>query len=365
MTTHVARAAVSDGKGGYRIEEIHVDSPGPGEVLVRIAASGLCHTDHKILARDPAGVMGHEGAGTVVETGDGVTGIQADDRVVLNWAMPCRRCASCRRGLYNVCKNRPQVDANRRRLRRESIGASFGLGTLADYALVPAAAVVAIPRSLSLGWAPAATFGCCVMTGWGSVTNVARVPAGASVAVIGAGAVGLCAIRAAAAAGAKTIVAIDVKSAKLELAQKFGATRVLLADAADEGLVRAAATVRAWCDDEGSDFAFECTSVPALGAAPLAMVRDGGMAVQISGIEEKVLIDMQLFEWDKVYVNPLYGGCDPQRDFPRLFAAHERHELKVDDLVTHIYPLERLDEAMQEMLSGRAGKVVLTMGAES
>ncbi len=165
MTTRHARAAIADGTGGYRIDEIEVDSPAAGEVLVRIHASGLCHTDHKLLARHPPGVMGHEGAGTVLEVGEGVAGVGPGDRVVLNWAMPCGRCGACRRGLRNVCQNRPEVHARSRRHRGKPIRASFGLGTLADLALVPSAATVRIPADLELAWAPAATFGCCVMTG--------------------------------------------------------------------------------------------------------------------------------------------------------------------------------------------------------
>jgi S-(hydroxymethyl)glutathione dehydrogenase/alcohol dehydrogenase len=204
--------------------------------------------------------------------------------------------------------------------------------------------------------------GCCVMTGYGSVVNVAKVEPGSAVAVLGAGAVGICAIQAARIAGADTIVAVDVNPAKLQYAKSFGATHAVLADPADEGLIAAAAAVRRLTPGgRGADYAFECTSVPALGAAPLAMVRNGGTAVQISGIEQKVPIDMELFEWDKTYICPLYGKCVPERDFPKLLRHYQRKELRLDEMVTGVYPLEELPKAFDDMLAGKNAKAVLVM----
>jgi Zn-dependent alcohol dehydrogenase len=202
--------------------------------------------------------------------------------------------------------------------------------------------------------------GCCVMTGYGSVVNAARVEAGSSVAVIGAGAVGLCCVQSARIAGAGSIVAIDVNPTKLDFAKRFGATNTVLASRDDDGLIAAAKQVRALTPDaRGCDYAFECTSVPALGAAPLAMVRNGGTAVQISGIEQRVPIDMELFEWDKTYINPLYGKCDPERDFPKLLRHYAKGELKLDEMVTGVYRLEDLPKAFEDMLAGKNAKAVL------
>jgi len=354
-----ARAAITDGKGKFHIDDFDVGDPGPGEVLVQIKASGVCHTDLKILPRQPEVVMGHEGAGFVLKTGAGVTRVREGDRVALNWAMPCGECFSCRNGLKNVCENQPAVPSERFRYKGRSIGTSFGLGTMSTATVVPESA--AVRMDVPIPWTSACTLGCCVMTGYGSVVNVAKVEPGTSVTVLGAGAVGLCVVQAARIAGAGTIIAVDVNPAKLEFARTFGATHGVLASRADQGLIGASLEVKQLTEGRGSDYAFECTSVPALGAAPLAMVRNGGTAVQISGIEERVTIDMELFEWDKVYINPLYGKCVPERDFPKLLEHYAAGRLKLDEMVTGVYALDDLPRAFDDMLAGKNAKAVLSM----
>ncbi len=355
----IARAAITDGQGNYAIDAFDVGAPGPGEVLVHMKASGVCHTDLKILPRQPEVVMGHEGAGVVHSVGAGVTHVAAGDRVMLNWAMPCGNCFACRNGLRNVCEDQPQVPAGRLSRHGRPIGASFGLGTMSTAAVVPKEAVLRM--DVDIPFTSACILGCCVMTGYGSVVNVAKVEPGSSVVVLGAGAVGICTIQAARISGAGMIVALDVNPTKLEFATRFGATHTILAERTDEGLIGASRQVKALTRDRGADYAFECTSVPALGAAPLAMVRNGGTAVQISGIEEKVTIDMELFEWDKIYINPLYGKCLPERDFPKLLKHYARGELKLDEMVTGVYPLDELPRAFEDMLVGKNAKAVLTM----
>jgi S-(hydroxymethyl)glutathione dehydrogenase / alcohol dehydrogenase len=354
-----ARAAVTDGKGNYTIDEIEIGEPGPNEILVEIKASGVCHTDLKILRTQPEVVMGHEGAGVVAEVGAGVTHVKPGDRVMLNWAMPCGNCFACRNGLRNVCENQPQVPAGRLKRAGRPIGQSFGLGTMATATVVPKEAVVRV--DVDIPFTSACTLGCCVMTGYGSVVNVAKVEAGSSVVVLGAGAVGICTIQAARIAGAGMILAVDINPKKLDFATTFGATHTILADRDDEGLLGVARKVKSVTGDRGADYAFECTSVPALGAAPLAMVRNGGTAVQISGIEEKVTIDMELFEWDKIYINPLYGKCVPERDFPKLLKHYAKGELKLDEMVTGVYTLDDLPRAFEDMLAGKNAKAVLAM----
>lgn len=353
-----AMAAVADGAGGYQIDDIQVGDPGPGEVRVAIKASGVCHTDLKVLPRWPAMVMGHEGAGVVLDTGPGVTRIAPGDRVLLNWAIPCGNCFNCQRGLRNLCESKPGIPPGTVTHRGRPVETSFGLGTMSTATVVPQQAVIRI--DVEIPFTSACILGCCVMTGYGSVVNVARVEPGSTVAVIGAGAVGICAIQAARIAGAGAIVAIDLNPAKLEYARSFGATHTLLADRADAGLLNAAAEVkRLTPGGRGADYAFECTSVPALGAAPLAMVRNGGTAVQISGIEERVTIDMELFEWDKTYICPLYGKCVPERDFPRLLRHYAARELRLDEMVTGVYRLHDLPRAFEDMLAGKNAKAVL------
>jgi S-(hydroxymethyl)glutathione dehydrogenase/alcohol dehydrogenase len=188
---------------------------------------------------------------------------------------------------------------------------------MATHTVVPRQAVVKIEGDVP--FSSAAVLGCGVMTGFGSVVNVAKVEAGSSVVVLGTGGVGLSVVQSAVHARVAMIIAIDLNPNRLELAKQFGATILIQSDANDGGLLLAAQKVRE-LTARGADYAFECTAVPELGSAPLAMVRNGGCAVAVSGIEQVVPIDMQLFEWDKRYINPLYGQCRPSVDFPALLS---------------------------------------------
>ena len=145
------------------------------------------------------------------------------------------------------------------------------------------------------------------------------------------------------------------------MAERFGATHVIEAARDDANLAQAAQRVRALTQGRGADYAFECTAVPALAAAPLAMVRHGGTAVQVSGVEQPLTIDMSLFEWDKVYLNPLYGKCNPTIDFPRIFALYAQGALLLDELVTCTYALEEVGQAFEDMHAGVNAKGVLVM----
>lgn len=152
---------------------------------------------------------------------------------------------------------------------------------------------------------------------------------------------------------------MDVNPARLQLATEFGATQTLLADRADKGLLGAAAEVRKRTGGRGADYAFECTAVPTLAAAPLAMVRSAGTAVGVSGIEQVVPVDMELFEWDKIYINPLYGSCQPQRDFPLMLELYQRGDLPLDAMVTRRYALQQLPDAFRDMHAGINAKGVI------
>tara|TARA_A100000171_G_C2119396_1_gene139848 strand:- start:1067 stop:1669 length:603 start_codon:yes stop_codon:yes gene_type:complete len=197
------------------------------------------------------------------------------------------------------------------------------------------------------------------MTGYGSVVNAAQLKAGSSVVVLGCGGVGLNVINASEISGAGRIVAVDINPKKLELAKQFGATDVILADRTDSDLSQVAIKVKQLFGGRGADYAFECTAIPALGAAPLAMIRNAGTAVQVSGIEEKITVDMRLFEWDKLYINPLYGKCRPGIDFPKLMQLYRKGDLKLDEMITREYQLENLQQALDDMLQGKNAKGVI------
>jgi S-(hydroxymethyl)glutathione dehydrogenase/alcohol dehydrogenase len=145
------------------------------------------------------------------------------------------------------------------------------------------------------------------------------------------------------------------------MARRFGATHTIRADQKDEGLLAAALKTHRLCEGRGADYAFECTSVPALCAAPLSFVRHGGTAVQLSGTEEPVRVNFELFEWDKVYINPLYGRCRPAVDMPKLLRLYREGNLLLDEMVTRTYPIGKVHDAFGDMLSGRNAKGVLRM----
>jgi S-(hydroxymethyl)glutathione dehydrogenase/alcohol dehydrogenase len=354
-----ARAVITDGKGKFSVETIEVGDPQAGEVQVEIRASGVCHTDHKFLFRNAVQILGHEGAGVISKVGPGVTGLAPGDRVLLNWAIPCRECFQCRRGAENLCEKRPKVPIERFQWNGRAVDVAFTLGTMSTLTVVPRAAVVKM--DVDIPFASACILGCGVQTGVGSVFNVAKIATGESVAVIGAGGVGLSVIQGARIARAGMIVGVDVNPARLEMARRFGATHTVIADRDDVGLRRAAAQVKAMAGGRGVDAAFECTSVPALCASPLSFVRNGGRAIQLSGTEQPVTVDMELFEWDKIYLNPLYGQCRPEVDFPRLFRLYQEGQLKLDEMITKTYPIGQVAQAFDDMLAGRNAKGVLVM----
>ena len=362
------RAAVADGAAGFAIEEIEVGDPGPGEVLVRLCASGICHTDYDLMreARHPF-VLGHEGAGEVERVGAGVSGVAPGDRVLLQWANPCGGCFQCVRGRFVLCEQRGltaggHAHAEATRRRGEPLTRAFNLGTLAEATVVQSTAVIRIDADMPMS--SACLLGCGVMTGYGSVVNAARVEPGSSVVVLGAGGVGLNVVQAARIRGATAIIAVDLTRERLETARRFGATHLIVADHDDANLTSVAENVRGVTGGRGADYAFECTAVPELGAAPLAMVCHGGTAIQVSGVEQTIPVDMRLFEWDKTYLNPLYGQCNPAIDFDRLVSLYAAGELLLDELITQTYTLEQLPEAFDDLLAGRNAKGIVLLEAD-
>lgn len=366
----LSKSAISKGDGTFSIDNVSVAQPLTDEVLVKIKAAGLCHTDHDSLNWGKSIVMGHEGSGIVEAIGTDVKNVRIGDSVILNWATPCRKCFQCKIGNEHICeKNSPVVAGGNgytdghahlegTQYDGKPIERSFNLGTLSEYALVKASAVVKNPIS-EMSYAAASIISCGVMTGYGSVVNSAKVAKGSSVVVLGAGGVGLSVIQGAKINKASKIIAIDINENRLQMAKKFGATHSILADKNDKGLLKAAEEVKKITNTRGADYAFECTAVPELGAAPLAMIRNAGKAVQVSGIEQEIVIDMNLFEWDKIYINPLYGGCNPEKDFPKIVAHYQSGALKLDEMITQTYALDDLQLAFDDMLSGKNAKGVI------
>lgn len=365
------KAAITDGKGSFSIEAIQLGIPGDDEVLVQVKASGVCHTDYDSMRWGKPLIMGHEGAGIVLQAGKNIKAVAAGDHVLLNWAMPCGHCYQCIKGNRSICENNSPVTGKKNVLgvtgghpayssttfSGEGIERSFNLGTLSSFTMVREEAVIKMPGNIP--FASACIMGCGVMTGYGSAVNVARVYPGSSVAVLGAGGVGLNVIQGCRIAGAGKIIALDLSPSRLAMSSVFGATDLVQVSRESGGMEEAFKKVIELTENRGADFAFECTGNPKLGAAPLALIRNAGMAVQVSGIEEEITIDMNLFEWDKLYVNPLYGKCNPQVDFPMLFHLYEKGDLLLDELVSKTYSLEALGSVFDDMLNGRIAKGVI------
>jgi Zn-dependent alcohol dehydrogenase len=361
------RAVVSNGEGGCAVVDIEIDDPRAGEVLVEMRASGVCHTDHDLLSVPVPLVLGHEGAGVVQAIGEGVDGIAVGDSVLLSWSLPCGACFQCVEGNHHLCERHSPLTAGLgghahlggTKLDGRPLVQAFALGTMSTHALVKREAVVPLPDGVP--FTSACIVGCGVMTGFGSAVNAAKVRPGWSVVVLGCGGVGLNVIQGAKVCGATRIIGVDPKEDRRQMALQFGATDVLAPDDGDDDLSGVADAVRELTGGRGADCSFECTAVPALGAAPLRMIRHGGIAVAVSGIEQPITVDMQLFEWDKTYINPLYGQCRPARDFPRIFDLYRRGELLLDELVTRTYPLDAIDDAFADLLAGRNAKGVLDL----
>ncbi|MEN0048516.1 MAG: alcohol dehydrogenase catalytic domain-containing protein [Bacteroidota bacterium] len=365
-----SKSAVATGDGKFVIQNVELAEPQSDEVIVKMKAAGLCHTDYDSLSWGKPIVMGHEGAGIVTQIGSEVSDFAVGDAVILNWATPCMTCFQCEEGNQHICENNSPVVAGGNghtpghahlegtKWNGAVIERSFNLGTLSEYAIVKASALVKVDQE-NLNYSAAAIVSCGVMTGYGSVVNSAKLQAGSSVVVLGCGGVGLNVLNACEISGAGRIIAVDINPHKLELAKQFGATDVILANREDEGLMQVAERVKTMLGGRGADYAFECTAIPALGAAPLAMVRNAGTAVQVSGIEEEITIDMRLFEWDKIYINPLYGKCRPQIDFPKLMRLYKKGDLKLDQMITKEYRLDDLGIALDDMLKGKNAKGVV------
>jgi S-(hydroxymethyl)glutathione dehydrogenase / alcohol dehydrogenase len=359
-----ARAVIAGDGAAPVIGEVKVAPPGPNQVQVELRATGICHTDIHSIHWPGRHIMGHEGAGVVREVGEGVSRCAPGDRVMLNWAISCGHCAMCDHDLPALCAIEAQHHGPHLKARPvpaaaiESgalIGRMFKLGTMAEVMLVDETAVSKIPDALD--FASACIIGCAVMTGVGSVWNIAEVKPGESVVVIGCGSVGINIIQAARHAGAGQIIAIDRSEIALARAQQFGATHMLVADDSVDSL---ALKVRA-ITGSGADHAFESTGILALAFMPLKLIRMGGTAIQVSGFNASPSlpeVELPPFLWNKKYIAALYGGCIPDRDFPRIFDLHDQGALALSSQISRIWDFDNALEALR-VAEAEGGKHVI------
>jgi Zn-dependent alcohol dehydrogenase len=348
------------------VERVHLDPPGPGEVLVRVAAAGVCHSDvHLADGRLGEGrwpmVLGHEGAGVVQAAGARVTGVAPGDHVVFCMVAPCGACRACRSGRPTLCEP-AGTRSVAGRLRdgssrlRGADGATLQHGLtvacFAEYAVVDGAAAIPIPDDLPL-W-QAALLGCGVVTGIGAVT-AAGVRIGERVAVIGCGGVGLQVIAGARLAGAATIIAVDRRPEKLAAALRRGATHALDAGHGD------AATEIVTMTGGGVDHAFEVVGTAGTIRAAWDALRPGGTAVVVGLAPAGVEVSLPAIEFlsEKSIIGSYYGSADPRESFPGLIELVRSGRLQLADVVSDLIELEDIDAAFQRLRRGQGSRSVV------
>jgi Zn-dependent alcohol dehydrogenase len=348
------------------IDEVELDPPGQGEVLVRIAAAGLCHSDLSVIngdrPRPTPMALGHEAAGIVEELGPGVDDLETGDHVIMVFVPSCGHCLPCAEGRPALCE--PGAVANTagtllsgaRRLHRDGneIHHHLGVSAFAEYATVSRRSLIKIDRALPLD--EAALFGCAVLTGVGAVINTARIPTGASVAVIGLGGVGLSSLIGAVAAGARRVIAVDLSDEKLGLARQLGATDTVNAGAGD-----AAATIRE-ATSGGVDFAFEMAgSVRAMELA-YKITRRGGTTVTAGLPPPDAALPLPLVNLvaeERTVKGSYIGTCVPSRDVPRLIELYQRGRLPVDRLMSGRLSLDEINLGFDRLAEGKAVRQVV------
>jgi S-(hydroxymethyl)glutathione dehydrogenase/alcohol dehydrogenase len=355
-----------EGNDSVVIEEIEVRSPKRDEVLVRMAACGVCHSDlsatNGTIPIPPPLVLGHEGAGVVEEVGEGVADLAVGDHVVTVFVSMCGKCRYCVTGRPAICDQAaktvatlpdgsvPTYDKD-----GQPLNVFTGCGVMSEYATLHVDSVVRIDETVPLD--KAALIGCGVMTGVGAVFNTAGVEPGSTTVVFGAGGVGLNAVQACALAGATMIVAVDTMDEKLELARQFGATHTVNA-AGEENVVR---TLRKLTGG-GADYAFECVGSGVVAAQAYGATRKGGTAVVVGVAppgDQTSISTSSLTFGEKTLTGSYFGSARPREDFPRLLGLYRAGRLKLDELITKTYTIDEAPQAFVDLVEGKNARGVV------
>ncbi|MCU1672308.1 MAG: alcohol dehydrogenase [Frankiales bacterium] len=356
----MVRAAVLTETGApLRVTDIDLPEPGPGQVRVKVAATGVCHSDLSLargtLRQSVPAVLGHEAAGTVVSVGAGVDRCAPGDRVVLCWAPPCGQCWFCGQGEPWLCE-RSSDAAAAPYATYEGTDLYPGLSTagFAEETVVSERAVLPVPDGVPLE--QAALVGCAVMTGVGAVLNTAKVQPGQSVLVVGLGGVGLSVVQGARLAEAGQVVVVDRSPEKLELARSMGATDVLEAGG------ELPKQVRALTEKRGVDHAFDCVGLAETIRASWGSTRRGGMTtiVGIGGKEQQVTFSaLELFHFARTITGCVYGSTDPMTDIPKILGYAAQGRLDLGSLISSTIGLDDIDAAFAEMEKGVGARAVV------
>ncbi|MFJ1916445.1 Zn-dependent alcohol dehydrogenase [Streptomyces sp. NPDC088147] len=355
------RAAILPAVGApLEIAGIELPEPGPGRVRVRLAAAGVCHSDLSLsngTMRIPLpAVLGHEGAGTVVSVGEGVTHVAPGDGVVLNWAPSCGTCPACAIGEVWLCDSAlaGAAGVHARTADGTDLHPGLNVGAFAEETVVAANCVLPLPAGVPL--TDAALLGCAVLTGYGAVHHAARVREGESVVVLGVGGVGLAVLQSARIAGAGPVVAVDVSPEKEALARAAGATEYVVASDTT------AKDIRRLTGGRGADVAVECVGRATTIRTAWDSTRRGGRTtvVGIGGKDQQVTFNaLELFHWGRTLSGCVYGNSDPSRDLPVLAEHIRAGRFDLSTLVTERIGLDGIPAAFENMLAGRGGRALV------
>lgn len=363
------KAAVAREVNALTVEEVELQAPQSHEVLVRIHAAGVCHSDlHTFrgeLRTAPPVVLGHEGAGVVEAVGPNVTKAKVGDRVMINWLPSCLECPTCLAGRPALCERLPATTLQSRMsdgtLRHTTLDGMqlkpyLSSATMGEYAVIHQNGLVALPDDVS--FEVGAVIGCAVMTGVGAVLNTAQIAAGSSAVVIGCGGVGLSVLLGCVLAGCYPLIAVDVVPGKLEFARELGATHTL--NSREEDVAREVRKITRI----GPDYAFDSVgAVPTINQA-LNSVRPGGTAVIVGmhALKQEVPISAAvLIAQNKRLLGCFAGSSRPLVDLPKLVELYRGGKLPVDKLITHRYPLQQIAQAFDDLEAGKVARGVLVM----
>lgn len=362
------KAAVLYGVGEkLKVEPLELAPPQAGEVLVKMGAAGVCHSDYHVVTGHASQVLpcvlGHEGAGVVASVGEGVTAVEVGDHVILNWLPNCGTCFYCQNNHLNLCTAyHPPVwagtmmDGSTRLTNQDgqSVRHLSSIATWANYSVVPEEFCVIIKKEVPFD--VASLVGCGVTTGIGAALNRAKVKPGSTVAVFGAGGVGLSVVMGAALAGAGRIIVVDRVETKGNMAKQFGATHFVKAGPDTNE------AIRELNEGRGADYVFEAVGNAKLQEACLDAVRPGGMLVLVGLTSSGTTFNVDgslLIRQEKTVTGSFYGTAHNHRDFNKYCDLSMTGKLPIGKLITHRYPLEQINEALDDMLSGKVGRGVL------
>ncbi|HBC92917.1 MAG TPA: alcohol dehydrogenase [Pelotomaculum sp.] len=351
------------------VEEVDIEHPKDGEVLVKLAASGVCHSDLSaitgVLKKPLPVILGHEGAGVVAEVGPGVKNVKVGDHVVISWIASCGQCAYCIEGKPRLCPSAAKVRAEgtlpdgtkRLSINGQTISHSGGVSSFAEYCVVAESSAIPIRKDAPLD--KAALVGCAVLTGVGTALNGAKVQPGSTVAVIGAGGVGLNVIQGSQLAGAEKIIAVDLADSKLEMAKFFGATHTV-----NSGKVDPVQAIKGLTGGLGVDYVIEVIGLPQTVGLAFDSIKKGGSVTLIGMPDASVTWNMPILEMirkEAIVQGSYYGNAVERVDIPKYMDLYMAGKLKLDELISKFYTLDEINTVFKDMEKGEIARGMIIL----